>query len=230
MARLVWDKTGEHFYETGVKNVVLYPMSGNSYGEGVAWNGVTSIEENPSGADFNAIYADDIKYLNIQGAEEFGATIGAYTYPDEFAECDGSAVPVDGVAVGQQARKAFGLCYRTTIGNDTEGIEYGYKLHIVYGARVTPSGKSYSTINDSPEPAEMSWEMNTTPVAVSGFKPTSIITIDSTKFSEQEDKAKLTALEDMLYGKDGEGQASTAPSLPLPDLVLSTLGYVAPQN
>ena len=230
MARLVWDKTGEHFYETGVKNVVLYPMSGNSYGEGVAWNGVTSIEENPSGADFNAIYADDIKYLNIQGAEEFGATIGAYTYPDEFAECDGSAVPVDGVAVGQQARKAFGLCYRTTIGNDTEGIEYGYKLHIVYGARVTPSGKSYSTINDSPEPAEMSWEMNTTPVAVSGFKPTSIITIDSTKFTKQEDKAKLTALEDMLYGKDGEGQTATAPSLPLPDLVLSTLGYVAPQN
>jgi len=230
MARLVWDKTGEHFYETGVKNVVLYPMSGNSYDKGVAWNGVTSIEENPSGADFNAIYADDIKYLNIQGAEEFGATIGAYTYPDEFAECDGSAVPVDGVAVGQQARKAFGLCYRTTIGNDTEGIEYGYKLHIVYGAKVTPSGKSYSTINDSPEPAEMSWEMNTTPVAVSGFKPTSIITIDSTKFSEQADKAKLTALEDMLYGKDGEGQASTPPSLPLPDLVLSTLGYVAPQN
>lgn len=230
MARLVWDKTGEHFYETGVKNVVLYPMSGNSYGEGVAWNGVTSIEENPSGADFNAIYADDIKYLNIQGAEEFGATIGAYTYPDEFAECDGSAVPVDGVAVGQQARKAFGLCYRTTIGNDTEGIEYGYKLHIVYGARVTPSGKSYSTINDSPEPAEMSWEMNTTPVAVSGFKPTSIITIDSTKFSAQADKAKLTALEDMLYGKDGEGQTATAPSLPLPDLVLSTLGYVAPNE
>ena len=230
MARLVWDKTGEHFYETGVKNVVLYPMSGNSYGDGVAWNGVTSIEENPSGADFNAIYADDIKYLNIQGAEEFGATIGAYTYPDEFAECDGSAVPVDGVAVGQQARKAFGLCYRTTIGNDTEGIEYGYKLHIVYGARVTPSGKSYSTINDSPEPAEMSWEMNTTPVAVSGFRPTSIITIDSTKFTEQADKAKLTALEDMLYGKDGEGQAATAPSLPLPDLVLSTLGYVAPNE
>lgn len=230
MARLVWDKTGEHFYETGVKNVVLYPMSGNSYGTGVAWNGVTSIEENPSGADFNAIYADDIKYLNIQGAEEFGATIGAYTYPDEFAECDGSAVPVDGVAVGQQARKAFGLCYKTTIGNDTEGIEYGYKLHIVYGARVTPSGKSYNTINDSPEPAEMSWEMNTTPVAVSGFKPTSIITIDSTKFTSETDKAKLTALEDMLYGKDGEGQAAITPSLPLPDLVLSTLGYVAPNE
>ena len=228
MARLVWDRTGEHFYETGVKNVVLYPMSGNSYGTGVAWNGVTSIEENPSGADFNPIYADDIKYLNIQGAEEFGATIGAYTYPDEFAECDGSALPVSGVAVGQQARKAFGLCYRTVIGNDTEGIEYGYKLHIVYGARVTPSGKSYSTINDSPEPAEMSWEMNTTPVAVSGFKPTSIITVDSTKFVEQADKAKLTALEDLLYGKDGDGQEAKEPTLPLPDLVLSTLGYTAP--
>lgn len=229
MARLEWDKTGEHFYETGVKQVVLYPMSGTTYGKGVAWNGVTSIEESPSGADFNAIYADDIKYLNIQGAEEFGATIGAYTYPDEFAECDGAATPVDGVAVGQQARKAFGLCYRTTIGNDTEGVEYGYKLHIVYGARVTPSGKSYSTINDSPEPAEMSWEMNTTPVSVTGMKPTSIITIDSTKFTQQTDKAKLTALENMLYGTDsGSGTEATDPQLPLPDVVLSTLGYTAP--
>lgn len=231
MARLEWDKTGEHFYETGVKQVVLYPMSGTTYGKGVAWNGVTSIEESPSGADFNAIYADDIKYLNIQGAEEFGATIGAYTYPDEFAECDGAATPVDGVAVGQQARKAFGLCYRTTIGNDTEGVEYGYKLHIVYGARVTPSGKSYSTINDSPEPAEMSWEMNTTPVSVTGMKPTSIITIDSTKFTQQTDKAKLTALENMLYGTDsGSGTEATDPQLPLPDVVLSTLGYTAPSG
>ena len=231
MARLEWDKTGEHFYETGVKQVVLYPMSGTTYGKGVAWNGVTSIEESPSGADFNAIYADDIKYLNIQGAEEFGATIGAYTYPDEFAECDGAATPVDGVAVGQQARKAFGLCYRTTIGNDTEGVEYGYKLHIVYGARVTPSGKSYSTINDSPEPAEMSWEMNTTPVSVTGMKPTSIITIDSTKFTQQTDKAKLTALENMLYGTDaGSGTEATDPQLPLPDVVLSTLGYTAPAS
>ena len=231
MPRLEWDKTGEHLYETGVKNVVLYPMSGNAYGNGVAWNGVTSIEESPSGADFNAIYADDIKYLNIQGAEEFGATIGAYTYPDEFAECDGSAIPVDGVTVGQQARKSFGLCYRTTIGNDTEGIEYGYKLHLVYGARVTPSGKSYSTINESPEPAEMSWEMNTTPVSVgiTGMKPTSIITIDSTKFTAQADKAKLTALEDMLYGTDGSGGSEgTAAQLPLPSVVLSTLGYTAP--
>lgn len=228
MARLEWDKTGEHFYETGVKQVVLYPMSGTSYGKGVAWNGVTSIEESPSGADFNAIYADDIKYLNIQGAEEFGATIGAYTYPDEFAECDGAATPVDGVAVGQQARKAFGLCYRTTIGNDTEGVEYGYKLHIVYGARVTPSGKSYSTINESPEPAEMSWEMNTTPVSVTGMKPTSIITIDSTKFTQQTDKAKLTALENLLYGTNAsDGQEATDPQLPLPDRVLSTLGYIA---
>lgn len=231
MAKLEWDKTGEHFYETGVKQVVLYPMSGTTYGKGVAWNGVTSIEESPSGADFNAIYADDIKYLNIQGAEEFGATIGAYTYPDEFAECDGAATPVDGVAVGQQARKAFGLCYRTTIGNDTEGVEYGYKLHIVYGARVTPSGKSYSTINDSPEPAEMSWEMNTTPVSVTGMKPTSIITIDSTKFTQQTDKAKLTALENMLYGTDsGSGTEATDPQLPLPDVVLSTLGYTAPSG
>ena len=216
MAKLVWDKTGEHYYETGVKNVVLYPMSGTSYGKGVAWNGVTSIEESPSGADFNAIYADDIKYLNIQGAEEFGATIGAYTYPDEFAPCDGEAMPTEGLTIGQQARIPFGLCYRTTIGNDTEGIEYGYKLHIVYGARVTPSGKSYSTINDSPEPAEMSWEMNTTPVAVTGMKPTSIIKIDSTKV----DKTKLEALEAILYGGDGEGEDAR---LPLPDEVISTL-------
>lgn len=231
MARLEWDKTGEHYYETGVKQVVLYPMSGTTYGKGVAWNGVTSIEENPSGADFNAIYADDIKYLNIQGAEEFGATIGAYTYPEEFAECDGAATPVTGVAVGQQARKPFGLCYRTTLGNDTEGIEYGYKLHIVYGARVTPSGKSYSTINDSPEPAEMSWEMNTTPVAVSGMKPTSIITIDSTKFVETADKTKLTNLENMLYGTAaGTGTEGTDPRLPLPDEVLSTLGYTVPSG
>lgn len=216
MARLEWDKTGEHFYETGVKQVVLYPMSGTTYGKGVAWNGVTSIEESPSGADFNAIYADDIKYLNIQGAEEFGATIGAYTYPDEFAECDGEATVTGaaGLTIGQQARKPFGLCYRTTLGNDTEGIEYGYKLHIVYGARVTPSGKSYSTINDSPEPAEMSWEMNTTPVSVTGMKPTSILKIDSTKV----DATKLKALEDVLYGAD-----ETEARLPLPDEVISML-------
>lgn len=232
MSRLVWDQTGEHFYETGVKNVVLYPMVGNAYGTGVAWNGVTSIEENPSGADFNPVYADDIKYLNIQGAEEFGASINAYTYPDEFAECDGAATPVPGVAVGQQARKSFGLCYRTTIGNDTEGIEHGYKLHIVYGARVTPSSKSYSTINDSPEPAEMSWEMNTTPVSVTGMKPTSIITVDSTKFTQTADKAKLTALENLLYGTDGGENNATAtdPQLPLPNVVLSTLGYQPPSG
>ena len=213
--RLEWDKTGEHFYETGVKQVVLFPMSGSDYGTGVAWNGVTSIEENPSGADFNAIYADDIKYLNIQGAEEFGATLGAYTYPDEFAECDGEVMPVPGLSIGQQARKPFGLCYRTTIGNDTEGIEYGYKLHLVYGARVTPSSKSYSTINESPEPAEMSWEMNTTPVAVSGMKPTSIIKLDSTKFGA----AKMAEIEDILYGT-----VSSDARLPLPDEVVAIMG------
>jgi hypothetical protein len=216
MARLEWDKTGEHFYETGVKKVVLFPMSGTTYGKGVAWNGVTSIEESPSGADFNAIYADDIKYLNIQGAEEFGATIGAYTYPEEFAECNGEALVsgVQGLTIGQQARKPFGLCYTTTIGNDTEGVEYGYKLHIVYGARVTPSSMSYSTINESPEPAEMSWEMNTTPVPVKDMKPTSILKIDSKKV----DATKLAALEDMLYGSESE-----EPKLPLPDEVIAML-------
>ena len=215
MARLVWDQTGEHLYETGVRQCVLFPMSGSTYGTGVAWNGVTSIEENPSGADFNPIYADDIKYLNIQGAEEFGASINAYTYPDEFAECDGEATPIAGLTVGQQARKGFGLCYRTTIGNDTEGIEYGYKLHLVNGAKVTPSSKSYSTINDSPEPAEMSWEMNTTPVSVTGMKPTSIIKLDSTKFGA----AKMAEIEDILYGS-----ANSNPRLPLPDEVISIMG------
>lgn len=215
MAKLVWDQIGEHFYETGVRQVVLYPMTGNAYDTGVAWNGVTSIEESPSGADFNPIYADDIKYLNIQGAEEFGASINAYTYPDEFAECDGEATPISGLSIGQQPRKGFGLCYRTTIGNDTEGINYGYKLHLVYGAQVTPSSKSYSTINDSPEPAEMSWEMNTTPVSVTGMKPTSIIKIDSRRFGA----AAMEAIEDILYGS-----TNSTPRLPLPDEVISIMG------
>lgn len=216
MAKIVWDKTGEHFYETGVKNCVLYIPTEGVYSKGVAWNGITAITESPSGAEATALYADDIKYLNLYSVEEFGATIEAYTYPDEFAECDGSAELVAGVKIGQQARKPFGLCYRTTIGNDTDGNDHGYKLHIIYGAMASPSEKSYNTINDSPEAVTFSWELTTTPVNVAGAKPTASITIDSTKVDEQ----KLAALEEVLYGKDGTGGDHTGaaePRLPLPD-------------
>lgn len=216
MAKIVWDKTGEHFYETGVKNCVLYIPTEGVYSKGVAWNGITAITESPSGAEATALYADDIKYLNLYSVEEFGATIEAYTYPDEFAECDGSAELVAGVKIGQQARKPFGLCYRTTIGNDTDGNDHGYKLHIIYGAMASPSEKSYNTINDSPEAVTFSWELTTTPVNVAGAKPTASITIDSTKVDEQ----KLVALEEVLYGKDGTGSDHTGaaePRLPLPD-------------
>lgn len=216
MAKIVWDKTGDHFYETGVKNCVLYIPTEGVYSKGVAWNGITAITESPSGAEATALYADDIKYLSLYSVEEFGATIEAYTYPDEFAECDGSAELVAGVKIGQQARKPFGLCYRTTIGNDTDGNDHGYKLHIIYGAMASPSEKSYSTINDSPEAVTFSWELTTTPVNVAGAKPTASITIDSTKV----DKQKLAALEEVLYGKDGTGSdhtGATEPRLPLPD-------------
>lgn len=216
MAKIVWDKTGDHFYETGVKNCVLYIPTEGVYSKGVAWNGITAITESPSGAEATALYADDIKYLNLYSVEEFGATIEAYTYPDEFAECDGSAELVAGVKIGQQARKPFGLCYRTTIGNDTDGNDHGYKLHIIYGAMASPSEKSYNTINDSPEAVTFSWELTTTPVNVAGAKPTASITIDSTKV----DKQKLAALEEVLYGKDGTGDDHTGaaePRLPLPD-------------
>lgn len=216
MAKIVWDKTGDHFYETGVKNCVLYIPTEGVYSKGVAWNGITAITESPSGAEATALYADDIKYLNLYSVEEFGATIEAYTYPDEFAECDGSAELVAGVKIGQQARKPFGLCYRTTIGNDTDGNDHGYKLHIIYGAMASPSEKSYNTINDSPEAVTFSWELTTTPVNVAGAKPTASITIDSTKV----DKQKLAALEEVLYGKDGTGSEHTGaaePRLPLPD-------------
>lgn len=216
MAKIVWDKTGDHFYETGVKNCVLYIPTEGVYSKGVAWNGITAITESPSGAEATALYADDIKYLNLYSVEEFGATIEAYTYPDEFAECDGSAELVAGVKIGQQARKPFGLCYRTTIGNDTDGNDHGYKLHIIYGAMASPSEKSYNTINDSPEAVTFSWELTTTPVNVAGAKPTASITIDSTKV----DKQKLAALEEVLYGKDGSGDGHTGaaePRLPLPD-------------
>lgn len=222
--KLVWDKTGEHFYETGVKNGVLYPMSeSGTYPKGVAWNGLTAITESPSGAEATALYADDIKYLNLMSNEEFGATVEAYTYPDEFAECDGSASLTEGVYIGQQARKTFGLCYRTTLGNDSKGNDYGYKLHIIYGAMASPSEKAYSTINDSPDAITFSWELSTTPVAVANFKPTASLTIDSTKVDPQ----KLAALEEILYGKDGTGEdhstGAVDPRLPLPDEIATLM-------
>lgn len=210
MAKLVWDKTGERFYETGVKNGVLYvyDTAKKGYGTGVAWNGLTAVTESPSGAEATALYADDIKYLNLLSTEEFGATIEAYTYPDEFAECDGSASLSDGVFIGQQKRKTFGMAYKTTLGNDTDGNDYAYKLHIIYGALAAPSEKAYATINDSPEAITFSWEVTTTPVEVTGHKPTASITIDSTKA----DKTKLEALEKKLFG-DTEAE----PTLPTPD-------------
>ena len=211
MSKLIWDKTGERYYETGVKNGVLYIPTEGVYSKGVAWNGLTAVTESPSGAEATALYADDMKYLSLYSAEEFGATIEAYTYPDEFAQCDGSAELTKGVSIGQQARKTFGLCYRTTIGNDTDGNDYGYKLHMIYGCMASPSEKAYATINDSPEAITFSWEVTTTPVSVAGFKPTASITIDSTKA----DPTKLAALEDILYGKDGEPGSEAR--LPLPD-------------
>ena len=212
MSKLVWDNTGNRLYETGVKNGVLYVQSSSgTYPKGVAWNGLTAVTESPSGAEATALYADDIKYLSLMSAEEFGATIEAYTYPEEFAACDGSASLVDGVSIGQQKRTPFGLCYRTTIGNDTDGNDHGYKLHIIYGALASPSEKAYASINDSPEAITFSWEVTTTPVSVSGFKPTASLVIDSTKA----DPTKLTALETILYGSDAE--SGTDPRLPLPD-------------
>ena len=219
MPKLTWDASGERLYETGVKQGVLYVMNSNVYGNGVAWNGLTAITESPSGAESTPLYADDIKYLDLRSTEEFGATIEAYTYPDEFAACDGSASLADGVSIGQQARKMFGLCYRTTVGNDTDGTDHGYKLHLIYGATASPSEKAYETINDSPEAITFSWEITTTPVSVTGFKPTASITIDSTKA----DPTCLAALEEKLYG--GE---SNEPTLPLPDEVKTIMTKVGP--
>ena len=222
MSKLVWDQTGERYYETGVKQGVLYPQAaGGTYPKGVAWNGLTAVTESPSGAEATALYADDIKYLNLISAEEFGATIEAYTYPDEFAQCDGSATLATGVSIGQQSRKAFGLCYRTTLGNDVDGNDFGYKLHIIYNALAAPSEKAYATINDSPEAITFSWEVTTTPVNVPGFKPTASITIDSTKA----DKSKLASLEEILYGKDApsNGGEGTDPRLPLPDEIATLM-------
>ena len=215
MSKLVWDKTGERYYETGVKQGVLYVQDAQgAYPKGVAWNGLTAVTESPSGAEANPLYADDIKYLNLISAEEFGATVEAYTYPPEFEACDGSAEIAPGVSIGQQARKAFGMCYRTVLGNDVEGNDYGYKLHMIYGAKAAPSEKGYATINDSPEAITFSWELTTTPVAVAGFKPTACLTIDSTKV----DPERLAALEDILYGS-----ASEEARLPLPDEIAEML-------
>lgn len=215
MYKLVWDNAGERLYETGVKQGVLYPISDEgTYNLGVAWNGLTAVTESPSGAEATPLYADDIKYLNLMSNEEFGATIEAYTYPDEFAQCDGSAALVAGVMIGQQARKTFGLSYKTTLGNDILGNDYGYKLHLIYGALAAPSEKAYATINDSPEAITFSWEVTTTPVAVTGHKPTASVTIDSTKVN----KEKLAALEAILYGTE-----DAEPRLPLPDEIATLM-------
>lgn len=215
MSKIVWDKAGEHFYETGVDRGVLYPTMNGVYQSGVAWNGLTSISESPSGAESTAQYADNIKYLNLISAEEFGATIEAFTYPDEFGVCDGSAEPVPGVYIGQQTRRPFGLCYRTLLGNDLQNTDYGYKLHLIYGATASPSERAYSTVNDSPEAITFSWSINTTPVEAPGYKPTASLTIDSTRVG----KDTLAKLEDILYGT-----ADTEPRLPMPEEVFALLG------
>ena len=208
MPRLTWDDLGKRFYETGVKQGVLYPQVGGAYPKGVAWNGLTAVTESPSGAEPTPLYADDIKYLELTSNEEFGCTIEAYTYPDEFKACNGEATLAEGVTIGQQTRVPFGFCYKTVLGNDEKKNDYGYNLHLVYGATASVSEKAFQTINDSPEAITFSWEVTTTPVAVKGFKPTAILTIDSTTIAAE----KLTALEDILYGKD-EAEAR----LPLPD-------------
>ena len=219
MSKIIWDQTGERLYETGVRNGVLYPRSTTgTYPLGVAWNGLMAITESPTGAEATPLYADDIKYLNLLSNEEFGATVEAYTYPDEFAECDGSAELSPGVMIGQQARKAFGLAYRTVLGNDIEYNDHGYKLHIIYNALAAPSEKAYATVNDSPEAITLSWELTTSPENVTGYKPTASIVIDSTKV----DAAKLKLLEDQLFGVTEDATVeppvtAVVPNLPLPD-------------
>jgi hypothetical protein len=212
MAPLTWDDVGDKLYETGVDHGVLYlPDDAGVYNSGVAWNGLTTVTESPSGADPNPQFADNIKYLNITSAEEFGGTIEAFTYPEEFAQCDGTALPAPGVAVGQQTRKMFGLCYRTKVGNDVDGVDHGYKLHLLYGAQASPSEKAYATINDSPAAINFSWAITTTPVPVTDLKPTSLLVIDSTVV----DPADLASLEALLYGA-----GTTEAALPTPDAVI----------
>lgn len=215
MSKLVWDQTGEREYETGVKNGVLYPQDeGGTYPKGIAWNGLISVTESPSGAEEQALYADDIKYAAPRSREEFGATIEAYTYPEAFEKCDGSVKLAPGVTIGQQTRTPFGLAYKTTIGNDTENNNYGYKLHLIYGATAAPSEKAYQTINDSPEAITFSWELTTTPVSVNGYEPTAILTIDSTKT----DPTKLATLEGILFGSE-----ETEARLPLPNEIATIM-------
>lgn len=217
MARLEWDKTGERLYETGISNGVLYPQAtGGTYPKGVAWNGLTAVTESPSGAEPTPLYADNIKYLTLTSVEEFGFSIEAYMYPDEFKQCNGEGSLVTGVTIGQQKRNAFGMSYKTILGNDVDGDAHGYKLHLVYGALAAPSEMAHNTVNDNPEAATMSWECSTTPVSVNGFKPTSHLVIDSTTA----DETKLKALEDILYGSASEGDG---PRLPLPDEVATLM-------
>lgn len=216
MSKLVWDKNSERFYETGTDKGVLYPMSSaGTYDKGVAWNGLTAVTESPSGAEATALYADNIKYLNLISAEDFAATIEAYMSPEEFDECDGTAEIAPGVTIGQQKRKMFGLSFRSIIGNDTDGNDHGYKIHIIYGATASPSERAYSSVNDSPEAMTLSWELTTTPVAVTGHKPTAHLEINSTKV----DAEKLAALEAILYGTESEEAR-----LPLPDEIVELIG------
>lgn len=214
MSKLIWDQIGERTYETGVDHAVLFPSVNGTYPKGVAWSGITNITESPSGAEPNPFYADNIKYLNLMSAEDFSASIGAYTYPTEFEECDGSAEVAPGVLIGQQTRKVFGLSYRSKIGNDTDGQDHGYKLHLVYNALAAPSERSHQTVNESPEPTELSWEVSTTPVEVPGYKPTAHFTIDSTRT----DARKLKMLEDIIYGTE-----KTEPRMPMPAEIIELM-------
>jgi hypothetical protein len=226
MARILWDQVGERLYETGVSKGVLYVRDAlGVYGAGVPWNGLISVTESPSGAEASPVYADNIKYLNLLSTEEFGATVEAYTYPPEFAACDGSGELTEGVMIGQQSRGVFGLCYRTEIGNDVDGVSHGYKLHLIYGAQAAPSEKGYASINDSPEAITFSWELTTTPVNVTGFKPTASLVIDSTKVGTTPEHRALimAAVEDALYGT-----AAASSSLPLPDAILALINAVEP--
>ena len=218
MSKLVWDVVGERNYETGVSKGVLYPMVSGAYPKGVAWSGLTTVTETASGAEATPLYADNIKYLNLMSVEELGGTIEAYTAPDEFGACDGTAEITPGVTVGQQPRQTFGLAYQTILGNDTENNKHGYKIHLVYGALASPTERSYATVNDSPEAMTMSWEFSTTPVSVTGFEPTSLVVIDSTKV----DAKKLEAFEAIIYGSD-----NVEARLPLPDEVATLLGAQA---